>query len=118
VAAFSATLDELYDADLLLHVIDCSNQAFEAQMAAVERLLEKLNLGHIPVIRVFNKRDLVPPEVVENICASYEGTAVSAFNSKTFGPLIRRMEDEILNTVPMTHGPTDHDIRQQPGAAR
>jgi GTPase len=118
VAAFSATLDELYDADLLLHVIDCSNQAFEAQMAAVERLLEKLNLGHIPVIRVFNKRDLVPPEVVENICASYEGTAVSAFNSKTFGPLIQRMEDEILNTVPMTHGPTDHEIRQQPGTAR
>ncbi len=98
VAAFSATLDELADANLLLHVIDCSNDVFEMQMAAVERLLEKLNLGGIPMIRVFNKQDLVDPVTVENICASYDGVGVSAINSKTFAPLIRRMEDEILRT--------------------
>jgi GTPase len=96
VAAFAATLDELADADLLLHVIDCANPAFETQMQAVEKLLEKLRLNEIPLIRVFNKQDLVVPEIVENLCAAYQGVAVSALNSKTFPPLIQRMEDEIL----------------------
>jgi len=110
VAAFSATLDELADADLLLHVIDCSNHAFEMQMAAVERLLEKLNLSGIPVIRVFNKQDLIDPVTVDNICASYDGIGISAINSKTFPPLVRRMEDEILRTLSM---PTEATLDQR-----
>ncbi len=99
VAAFSATLDELADADLLIHVIDCSNPAFETQMTAVEELLAKLNLGLIPLIRVFNKIDMVKPDIVANVCARYDGTGICARNSKTFPPLIRRMEDEILRTM-------------------
>jgi GTPase len=96
VAAFSSTLDELADADLLLHVIDCSNKSFETQMVAVEELLEKLGLNTIPMIRVFNKTDLVSEEIVSNICSRYNGTGVSAINSRTFPPLIQAMEDEIL----------------------
>lgn len=99
VAAFSATLDELSDADLLLHVIDVSNPAFEKQMRAVEKLLEKLNLDVIPTIRVFNKQDLASTETVENICSRYDGIAISALNSKTFPPLLHRMEDEILRSL-------------------
>jgi len=116
VAAFSATLDELADADLLLHVIDCSNPAFEMQMAAVERLLDKLNLSEIPMIRVFNKQDLVNPGIADNICASYHGIGVSAINSKTFPPLIARMEDEILRrlSVPMD-GTLDQRLGPHPG---
>jgi GTPase len=97
VAAFSATLDELADADLLLHVIDCSNPLFENQMTAVEKLLEKLDLNMIPVIRVFNKTDLVMAETADNICNLYRGVGISAVNSKTFRPLIERMENEILD---------------------
>jgi GTP-binding protein HflX len=99
VAAFSATLDELADADLLIHVIDCSNEAFEAQMKAVENLLEQLGLSLIPFIRVFNKQDLMNSEMVRNICASYDGIGISAKDSKSFPPLIRRMEDEILTAL-------------------
>lgn len=99
VAAFSATLDELADADLLLHVIDCSNPAFEAQMAAVEDLLGRLHFDGIPTIRVFNKTDLVRQDTADNICARYQGIGVSAINSKTFPPLIRKMEDEILQRL-------------------
>jgi GTP-binding protein HflX len=101
VTAFSATLDELADADLLLHVIDCSNPAFETQMKAVENLLEKLGLNLIPMVRVINKKDLMDPETVENICVSYDGIAVSAKDSKSFPPLIKRMEDEILTAISM-----------------
>lgn len=99
VAAFSATLDELADADLLLHVIDCSSPAFEAQMEAVEQLLERLEFNHIPMIRVFNKIDLVDRRTIENICSRYTGIGISAVSSKTFPPLIHRMEDEILRTL-------------------
>jgi len=110
VAAFSATLDELSDANLLLHVIDCANPAFEAQMTAVEKLLEKLDLSLIPILRVFNKVDLVDKDTVENLCARYHGIAISAVDSKTFPPLIRRMEDEILRTVGFEEEET-HDGR-------
>lgn len=99
VAAFSATLDELADADLLLHVIDCSNPAFESQMTAVENLLEKLHLNSIPMVRVFNKKDKVDSETVEHICARYDGVGISAINSKTFPPLVKKMEDEILRNL-------------------
>ena len=99
VAAFSATLDELADADLLLHVIDCSNPVFEAQMLAVEQLLERLEFSRIPTIRVFNKIDLIDPNTLENICSRYGGIGISAVDSKTFPPLIHRMEDEILETL-------------------
>ncbi len=99
VAAFSATLDELEDADLLLHVIDCSDPSFEARMTAVEQLLERLELDSIPVIRVFNKQDRVAPDLFEQICTAYDGIGISALNSKTFPPLIRRMEDDIIHIV-------------------
>ncbi len=116
VNAFSATLDELADADLLLHVIDCSNHAFEMQLAAVERLLEQLNLGGVPMIRVFNKEDLIDPVTLGNICASYDGIGVSAIDTKTFAPLIKRMEDEILRKLSMPRGVTaDRRLVPQPG---
>ncbi len=99
VAAFSATLDELADADLLLHVIDCANPAFENQMVAVEKLLRHLDFQDIPCLRVFNKTDLLDPEVTDNICERFSGIGVSALDSKTFPPLIARMEDEILRAI-------------------
>lgn len=116
VAAFAATLDELADADLLLHVIDCSNPAFENQIIAVERLLERLNLNLIPMIRVFNKTDLADPEMASNLCARYDGIAISAINSRTFPPLIRRMEDEILLSLSGETDTSEADpLVQHPG---
>lgn len=117
VAAFSATLDELADADLLLHVIDCSIEAFETQMTAVERLLERLDLSLIPIIRVFNKQDLADPETVDNVCSAYDGIAISAVDSGTFRPLIRTMEDEILRTIrEQDNGDVEDGIHPNPGA--
>lgn len=98
-AAFSATLDELSDANVLLHVIDCSNPAFEKQLQAVEKILERLNLSNIPLIRVFNKIDVVPDEIVQNVCSSYSGIAISALDSRTFPPLIHRLEDEVMKSI-------------------
>ena len=62
VAAFRATLEELSEADVLLHVVDASQAALEDHMHAVESLLEELGVGDRPTILVLNKIDRVESE--------------------------------------------------------
>jgi GTP-binding protein HflX len=57
VAAFQATLEEIREADLLLHVVDISHPHAEAQQAAVEAVLGELGLAGLPAILVYNKID-------------------------------------------------------------
>lgn len=57
VAAFRATLEEVTEADLLLHVIDIANPDFERQIASVYEVLEELNSITKPMIAIFNKID-------------------------------------------------------------
>jgi GTP-binding protein HflX len=57
VAAFKATLEEVLEADLLLHVIDVSHPEAEAQIAAVNVVLEELKATDMPMFMVFNKID-------------------------------------------------------------
>ena len=57
VAAFKATLEEVLEADLLLHVVDVSHPEAEAQIAAVNVVLEELEATDIPMFMVFNKID-------------------------------------------------------------
>ncbi len=59
VAAFRATLEEVADADLLLHVVDAGVHDRERHMAAVRRVLEEVGAGEVPAIEVFNKCDTV-----------------------------------------------------------
>ena len=62
VDAFQATLQEAIDADLLLHVVDASNEDFPEQMAQVERVLLEIDAADIPQILIFNKLDSLPIE--------------------------------------------------------
>ncbi len=96
IDAFRATLSELKDADLLLHVIDISHPRFEEQMEAVEKILMELDLQQTPVLRVFNKADKVDPEQAESLCRSFEAICISALNPKTFGPLLQAMEERLF----------------------
>lgn len=105
--AFSATLEELSDADLLLHVIDIGNDRFEEQMEAVERTLAKLELNAKPVITVFNKIDLVPPELIERKLRRYGGVGISALNSRTLEPLILAMQDHVADFL-------ERDVSRKP----
>lgn len=90
--AFKATLEELEDADLLLHVVDLSNPRFEDQIRAVEKILDELDLGRIPAQLVFNKVDQVDPELVVPLCRRYDAIAVSALDRGSFEPLLRELE--------------------------
>lgn len=100
MAAFKATLEELEDADLLLHVIDLSNPRFEAQIAAVEQILASLDLAHKPVLKVFNKVDLVAPEVAAWHSRLHQAVALSALDPATLPPLIERLDQRLEEIWP------------------
>ena len=93
LGAFKATLEELVDASLLLHVVDLSNPRFEEQIRSVDRILHDLELHAIPRLLVFNKIDLVPEEEVGPYCRRFDALAVSARAPETFADLLCEMEE-------------------------
>jgi GTP-binding protein HflX len=96
MVAFRATLEELENADLLLHVIDISNPRFEDQIESVEKILSELNLNNISLIRILNKKDLVDKETVNRLNKTLDGIAVSANKASTLIPLIEKMEAAVI----------------------
>jgi len=64
VASFRATLEEVSDADLLLHVIDASHPGWEEQRHVVNSVLDELGVHDKPVLHVFNKIDRIPSETL------------------------------------------------------
>jgi GTPase len=95
--AFRATLEELERADLLVHVVDGSNRDYAAQIAAVDRIIEELDLQHIRCLIAVNKVDLLDEEGTERIIADTKGIPISAKNEQTLRPLIAEMEAAIRN---------------------
>lgn len=65
VESFKSTLDEVREADLLLHVVDISHPSFEDHIASVNKVLDEIESADKPVIMVFNKIDQYKPEVIE-----------------------------------------------------
>ena len=92
LGAFKATLEELEDADLLLHVVDLSNPRFEEQIAAVERILLDLELDRLPRLLVFNKIDLLPAVEVTALCRRFDALPISARDRRSFEPLLEKLE--------------------------
>jgi len=97
-AAFRATLDELQEADVLLHVIDVSNPNFEHHITAVEKILEELAIKTKPTIRVFNKEDKFPDKpLLDVLCSRFGAIAVSALHGETLPPLVQKLESLITS---------------------
>ena len=90
--AFAATLEELHDADLLLHVVDAGSPRMEDQIETVEAILRRLDLDRIPVVRVLNKIDLLDPSQTVDLSKTLKGIPVSALNPKTFSGLLQEIE--------------------------
>jgi len=100
-AAFRATLEELHEADLLLHVIDISSPHFEEHILAVEKILEELEIATKPTLRVFNKMDRFPDgELLQILCRRFNAVAVSALDARTLPPLITKLESVISRLNP------------------
>ena len=90
--AFHATLEELSDATIILHVIDISNPRYQQQKESVERILKRLRLDTIPTLYVFNKVDRVDPESFDDPWLLNQGICVSALDKQTLKPLVEKLE--------------------------
>ena len=96
VAAFKATLEELAEADVLLHVVDASHPALDEQMAAVEELLGELDLVARPTIVVFNKIDRLDAEASpRGLPERADAVAVSALSGEGIERLLVRLDEAL-----------------------
>jgi GTP-binding protein HflX len=92
VAAFKATLEELAEADLLVHVVDASPPGLEEQMAAVESLLAELELGERPTIVALNKVDRLDGDAaLQALTARFNAVALSARTGEGVDALLERI---------------------------
>ena len=95
VAAFRATLEELEEARLLLHVTDASDPQRDAQDAAVETLLEDLGVASTPRLHVWNKVDLLAPGERRKLEAADRSVTVSAQTGEGLENLRQRIADAL-----------------------
>jgi GTP-binding protein HflX len=100
LVAFRATLEELENADLLLHIIDISNPQYLTQIDSVERIIADLNLESTASIRVLNKIDRVSSDKIQKLNRQLGGMAISAKQESTLLPLIERMETMLADIRP------------------
>ncbi len=99
IAAFRGTLEEVVQADLLLHVIDASHPQFEKQSLAVYTVLKELGADSKPVITVFNKIDKVDSEyVTERMLRQAGSIAISAIEGTHVDKLLAMIESTIKAT--------------------
>ncbi len=92
IEAFKATLEEVTESELLLHVLDLSSSLVEEKSAAVHEVLETLGAAHKPVLTVFNKIDMASPETLQAFTRKQpEGLQVSAKTGQGIGTLLDRL---------------------------
>jgi GTP-binding protein HflX len=112
VAAFRATLEELADADLLLHVVDAADPRLEQKLEAVTRLLAELHLAEIPRLVVLNKSDLLAPYEADALARRFSGVAVSAARRSGLADLVHAAEERLGREKPLlrTYGEAEQAI--------
>lgn len=113
VAAFKATLEEVVEADLLLHVVDVSHPEAEAQITAVNEVLDDLEATDIPMFMIFNKIDNLQTEDDLQILRSQYPDAhlISAHRGDGVAPLMEALSNRFAElgtdlslTIPYTDG--------------
>lgn len=95
VASFRATLEEVNEADLVLHVVDASSPMREEQMEIVQSILQDLGAAGTPQIVLFNKIDLCQPEQLEMLPTGAGYLKISAFNPDDLTRITEIIADEL-----------------------
>ena len=113
IAAFQATLEEIAEADLLIHVVDVTHPNAQAQANSVIETLKEIHADHIPTIIALNKIDELPdPEIAVAAVNEFpKAVAISALNGIGFDELMRLIESELFENysrisvqIPYTEG--------------
>jgi GTP-binding protein HflX len=105
VAAFHATLEEIAEADLLLHVVDISHPNALGQFQAVQETLEEIGAGHIPMITALNKADKLkrPESARETLQAFPHSVAISALHGAGIQDLLLLAQEELYEAYAPIH---------------
>jgi GTP-binding protein HflX len=111
IESFKSTLDEVREADVLLHVVDASSKLIEDYIEVVNDTLEEMGIQHSNKLLVFNKIDLLEPEDLIALKKAYPAaTFVSAYRGIGLGKLEKCLEEVIEEdyvdfsyNVPLSH---------------
>ena len=105
VAAFQATLEEIAEADLLLHVVDISHPNALNQYQSVQETLDEIEAGHIPMVTALNKVDkLKNPEAAREIVRRYpKAVAVSSIKGTGIPDLLNVIQEELYEAYSPVH---------------
>ncbi len=98
IQAFKATLEELEQADLLLHVLDAADPEVEHHKGSVDEILKDLELEETPILLVWNKADEADPQVLRELQDRYGGLPASALQGAGFEVLLDRIERQLFRT--------------------
>lgn len=94
VSAFRATLEEIADSDLLVHVVDAANPRVLQQIASVNKIIDDLHFGEIPQLIVLNKSDLLKRVEIGRLAkqikldSGLESVSISAIRRDTLRPMV------------------------------
>jgi GTPase len=99
VAAFRATLEEVAEADLLVHVVDAASPTTQHQIEAVEQVLEEIGAGGRPMIVALNKADLLSPDELDQSATTTQlpSVKVSALTGAGTDELLRCISENLLS---------------------
>lgn len=96
VEAFRSTLEEVVEADLLVHVVDASRPDTDERIAAVDDVLREIDAGDVPRLLVWNKTDLADVDDLKQQLAAYPGSvAISAARSEGIAELLATIGDRL-----------------------
>ncbi len=97
IAAFRSTLEEVKEADLIVHVVDSSNPDYFNHEKTVVKLLDELGVESIPILTLYNKKDKVHPDFVPS--SKSKSILVSAFEENDLILIKTRIEDSMIEEM-------------------
>jgi len=117
VTSFRATLEEVGAADCVCHVVDIASPAAENQLGAVEAILADLGVGDVPILRIYNKIDLLPePErallLRRNGGPQTQTVAVSAMTGEGVPDLLRRLREVLFGDYKLYYIRVPKEVRE------
>lgn len=118
IAAFRSTLEEVREADFILHVVDTHHPDEQQQQATVMKLLHTLDADTIPMLTVYNKKDLISPD--KFIPTQHPYTYISAFSKEDCTTLLQTIENVLKDEwnwysleIDSSNGKALHAFQQQ-----
>ncbi|MBU0630917.1 MAG: GTPase HflX [Candidatus Margulisbacteria bacterium] len=96
VTAFQATLEEVSEADVLIHVVDSSSPYLEKQISAVYQVLKELNSNTKPILTVFNKEDKLAKPISNDLLQKFAPSVMISASKKTgLDQLIKKLDSQL-----------------------